>query len=149
MGRYLSGTVNQYRDDANNGESSYLAQGVKVIGGSASYDSNGNITEDTRQYAPNDVPVNYISFMKTTSNAHNENYHYYSQTFIKLRELSLTYDVPETLVSKTPFHAMSVSFVGRNLWLSSKIPNVDPDPGKDNLQAPSTRSLGFNVNLKF
>ncbi|RNL85975.1 SusC/RagA family TonB-linked outer membrane protein [Sinomicrobium pectinilyticum] len=143
------GTVNQYRDDANNGESTYTGQGVKVVSGDVTYDSNGNITGDTRQYAPNDIPVNYISFMKTTSNAHNENYHYYSQTFIKLRELSLTYNVPETLVAKTPFNAMSVSFVGRNLWLSSKIPNVDPDPGKDNLQAPSTRSLGFNFNLKF
>src|SRR5690606_11037847 len=66
------GTVNQYRDDANNGESTYTGQGVKVVSGDVTYDSNGNITGDTRQYAPNDIPVNYISFMKTTSNAHNE-----------------------------------------------------------------------------
>jgi hypothetical protein len=33
--------------------------------------------------------------------------------------------------------------------LFSKMPNVDPDPATDNLQTPSTRSFGFNVNLKF
>ncbi|MBC9798001.1 SusC/RagA family TonB-linked outer membrane protein [Sinomicrobium sp. FJxs] len=143
------GTVNQYRDDANNGESTYIGEGVQVVSGQVTYDTNGNIVSDTREYAPNDVPVNYISFMKTTSNAHNENYHYYSQTFIKLRELTLTYNVPDKFISKMPLDAVSVSFVGRNLWMASKVPNVDPDPGKDDLQAPSTRSIGFNLNLKF
>lgn len=143
------GTVNQYRDDANNGESTYIGNGVKVISGEVEYDTNGNIISDTREYAPNDVPVNYISFMQTTSNGHNKNYHYYRQTFIKLRELTLTYNLPDSFIKKTPLNAMSVSLIGRNLWVSSKIPNVDPDPGSDDLQAPSTRSIGFNLNLKF
>jgi len=33
--------------------------------------------------------------------------------------------------------------------LFSKMPNVDPDPAVDNLQTPSTRTIGFNVNFKF
>ncbi|MEL4308284.1 SusC/RagA family TonB-linked outer membrane protein [Joostella sp. CR20] len=143
------GTVNQYRDDANNGESTYIAPGVKVVSGEVTYDVNGNITSDTRTYAPNDVPVNYINFMQTTSNGQNRNYHYYKETFIKLREVTLTYNFGESVLNSTPFTDLSLSLVGRNLWLSSDIPNVDPDSGTDNLQAPSTRNIGFNINAKF
>ncbi|MCC4228696.1 SusC/RagA family TonB-linked outer membrane protein [Zunongwangia profunda] len=143
------GTVNQYRDDANNGESTFIGNGVKVVGGNVSYDVNGNILNDTRTYAPNDVPVNYINFMQTTSNGYNKNYHYYKEDFIKLREVTLSYNFTENILSKLPFDNLSLSFIGRNLWLSSKIPNVDPDPGRDNLQAPATRSIGINLNAKF
>ncbi|WP_335966504.1 SusC/RagA family TonB-linked outer membrane protein [Galbibacter sp. PAP.153] len=143
------GTVNQFRDDANNGESTFIAPGVKVIGGSVEYDVNGNIVNDTREYAPNDVAVNYINYMQTTSNNQNKNYHYYKETFIKLREVTLTYTFGKAIIDKMPLSSLSLSFVGRNLWLSSDIPNVDPDSGKDNLQAPSTRSIGFNINAKF
>jgi len=143
------GTVNQFREDAVNGENTYVGEGVVVTGGAVSYDVNGNITEDTRTYAPNDVPVNYISFMQTTSNYQNKNYHFYKETFIKLREVTLTYQFKEAFLERTPFKALDVSLVGRNLWLASKIPNVDPDSGVDNLQAPATRNLGFNINAKF
>tara|TARA_R110002020_G_scaffold97708_1_gene233122 strand:- start:40158 stop:43253 length:3096 start_codon:yes stop_codon:yes gene_type:complete len=143
------GTVNQFRDDANNGLSTFIDNGVKVISGSVEYDVNGNITSDTRQYAPNDVPVNYIGYMQTTSNNQNKNYHYYKETFIKLREVVLTYNLSEKLMEKTPFTDLSISLIGRNLWLSSDVPNIDPDSGQDNLQTPSTRSIGFNINAKF
>ncbi|MEH6682602.1 MAG: SusC/RagA family TonB-linked outer membrane protein [Sediminicola sp.] len=143
------GTVNQFRDDANNGLSTFIDNGVKVISGSVEYDVNGNITSDTRQYAPNDVPVNYIGYMQTTSNNQNKNYHYYKETFIKLREVVLTYNLSDKLMEKTPFTDLSISLIGRNLWLSSDVPNIDPDSGQDNLQTPSTRSIGFNINAKF
>ncbi len=143
------GTLNQFRVDANNGESTYVGPGVMVTGGSVTYDVNGNISADTRTYAPNDVPVNYINFMQTTSNYPYRNYHYYKETFIKLREITLTYNFNNDFLERTPFSALNVSLVGRNLWLASRIPNVDPDPGVDNLQAPSTRNIGFNINANF
>lgn len=143
------GTVNQFRDDANNGVSSYIAPGVKVVSGTATYDVNGNLTSDTRTYAPNDVAVNYINFMQTTSNAQNKNYHYYKESFIKLREVTLTYNFPKKALANTPIHEFSLSLIGRNLWLNSDVPNVDPDSGVDALQAPSTRNIGLNLNVKF
>ncbi|RAJ17722.1 TonB-linked SusC/RagA family outer membrane protein [Gelidibacter algens] len=143
------GTVNQFREDAVNGENTYVGEGVVVTGGSVSYDVNGTITEDTRTYAPNDVAVNYISFMQTTSNYQNKNYHFYKESFIKLREVTLTYQFKDSFLKRTPFNALDVSLVGRNLWLASKISNVDPDSGVDNLQAPATRNIGFNINAKF
>ena len=141
------GTVNQYRDDANNGLATYIADGVIVVEGDVEYDEAGKVVNDTRIYAPNAVPVNYISWNVSTSNAYLN--HYYDQTFVKLREVTLTYNVPAGFLSKTFISKASVSFVGRNLALWSKMPEVDPDSGSDNLQTPSTRNLGFNVNLTF
>jgi hypothetical protein len=141
------GTVNQFRDDANEGRSTYIAEGVVVVEGSASYDEEGNILEDNRVYAPNTTPVNYISWNVNTSNAHLN--HYYDQTFVKLREVAITYNFPRTLLDKTFFTTASVSLVGRNLALWSDVPEVDPDAGSDNLQTPSTRNMGFNLNFSF
>ncbi|SFD09292.1 TonB-linked outer membrane protein, SusC/RagA family [Chitinophaga sp. CF118] len=143
------GTVNQFRDDANAGKATYVGKGVVVTGGAASYDDDGNIITDTRTFAPNTNTVNYIAYMKQTSNGANNNYNYFSQTFLKLREVTLTWRVPGSWLKGSFFHSAEVSAVGRNLLLFSKMPNVDPDAGADNLQTPSTRSMGFNVNLKF
>ncbi|MCW3466707.1 SusC/RagA family TonB-linked outer membrane protein [Chitinophaga nivalis] len=143
------GTVNQYRDDANAGKNTYVGQGVVVTSGSIQYDADGNVISDTRQFAPNTKAVNYIDYMINTSNAANNNYNYYSQTFLKLREVDITWQLPRKWLNKTFFRSAAVSLVGRNLLLFSKLPNVDPDAGSDNLQTPSTRSMGFNVNLKF
>jgi hypothetical protein len=142
------GEVNQYRDQANAGKATYVGKGVVVTSGSVQYDANGKITSDTRKFAKNNTPVNYIEFMTTTSNAMNENYFYYSQTFLRLRQLSLTYRLPSRMLGKV-IQAASVSFIGENLLLFSKIPNVDPDPGVDNLQTPSTRNIGIRLNIQF
>jgi hypothetical protein len=143
------GTVNAFRDDANAGKSTYVGKGVVVTGGAATYDGNGDITGDTRTFATNTQAVNYIDYMTNTSNGANNNYNYFSQTFLKLREVTLTWRVPGKWLKGSFFHSAEVAAVGRNLLLFSKMPNVDPDAGTDNLQTPSTRSMGFNVNLKF
>jgi len=144
------GTVNQFREDANNNLATYVGRGVTVTSGEISYDENGNTISDTRVFAPNTTAVNYIDFMTTTSNATETNNNYYSQTFVKLREVTLSYQVPAEWLSKTKvFRGANVSLVGRNLLLFSKLPNVDPDRGLDDLQTPSTRNIGFNINLQF
>lgn len=143
------GTVNQYRIDANAGKATFVGDGVVVTSGAATYDAKGNITSDTRVFAPNAKAVNYIDYMIETSNGAYNNYNYFSQTFLKLREVTLGWQVPAKLLGKSFVKGLDVSVVGRNLLLFSKMPNIDPDPAKDNLQTPSARSFGFNVNLKF
>jgi TonB-linked SusC/RagA family outer membrane protein len=143
------GTVNQYRVDANAGLSTFIGDGVVVTGGLLTYDANGDIVSDTRTFERNGKAVNYIDYMTNTSNAAYNNYNYFSQSFLKLREVTLTYRVPAKVLGKSFVKSLDVSAVGRNLLLISKMPNVDPDPGSDNLQTPSTRSIGFNVNLRF
>ena len=76
------------------------------------------------------------------------NYFYYKGTYLKMRELVLTYNVPGKF-TKGVFNSASVSFIGNNLFLLAKMPNVDPDSERDQLQTPSMRSMGININLKF
>lgn len=141
------GTVNQNRDDANNGIASYIALGLVVVEGGVEYDSDGAIISDSRVYAPNSTPVNYIAWNVNTSNAYLT--HYYDQSFVKLREITLMYQVPSAIVERTFISKASIGFVGRNLALWAQMPEVDPDPGSDNLQTPSTRNIGFNLNITF
>jgi hypothetical protein len=142
------GTVNKFRDDANAGNSTYVGPGVVVTSGDVTYDNYGNITSDTRKYSPNTTAVNYISFMQTTSGGMLNNYFYYKGTYLKMRELVVTYTLPARWI-KGAFSSASVSLIGNNLFILSKLPNVDPDAESDNLQTPSMRSMGFNINLKF
>ncbi|GAA0524316.1 SusC/RagA family TonB-linked outer membrane protein [Chitinophaga japonensis] len=143
------GTVNQFRDDANAGQATYVGQGVMVTGGDIQYDGEGNIIADSRKFAPNTQAVNYIDYMVNTSNAAYTNYNYYSETFLKLREVNLSWQLPKKWMERSFFRSASVALIGRNLLLFAKLPNVDPDPGVDNLQTPSMRSMGVNMNLKF
>ena len=81
----------------------------------------------------------------------------YDASFVKLREAKLTYSLPGTITSKTPFTGISVGIYGRNLAILHKnTPNIDPETalgsgsiqGYENGQHPSTRVIGFNLNLK-
>ena len=80
----------------------------------------------------------------------------YDRTYVKLRELSLTYDFPKNLLKKAGIglNDASISFVANNPWLIySACPNVDPSEAGSNWleggQAAATRSFGFTVKLGF
>jgi len=84
-----------------------------------------------------------------TYNSGMDAWHYFKRDFIKLRELMLTYKLDNKMLKKSPFTGVSVSLVGRNLWLASKIKDIDPETDDSNLQSPSMRSYGFNINIQF
>ena len=80
----------------------------------------------------------------------------YDGTFIKLRELTLAYNLPKTMLEKLPFTRMTFSLVGRNLFFIHKnTPGFDPEAtfnsssnqGIEAFAFPSTRSYGFNLNF--
>ncbi len=79
-------------------------------------------------------------------------------SFIKLRQLSIGYNLPRDLLKKTPLRTARISLVGRNLLLIyHNIENVDPESTYNNSNAqgldffgvPQTRTYGFNVRLGF
>lgn len=145
----------RYKDVINPGSKNYVGSGVKVISGSATYDTYGNILTDNRVYAANDIATTYKSYI--------ENYHKgnawggapsvvdaYSTTFFKIRELSLTYTLPSEIAGKIKSTGISASFVAQNLFLWAKqFKYSDPDGGTDNFSDPSQRYLGFNVKVGF
>lgn len=140
---------NQWRyDEVVNGKKNYVAEGVTVVSGSATYDSYGRITSDTRVFEKNTTPVSYESYIK--SYWRNGPQLVFDETFLKLRELSLTYDVPASLSKKVGLSSSSISFVGQNLLLWTKeYKYSDPDKASDDLNSPSIRYVGVNVKLEF
>jgi len=80
----------------------------------------------------------------------------YDASYVKLRELSLSYSLPKKMISKY-FKGIELSLIGRNLWIIYKnLPYADPEANlsSGNIQGdqsgvyPTTRTIGFNVNLK-
>jgi hypothetical protein len=80
-----------------------------------------------------------------------------------LREVTFGYNIPKSLLKKTPFGSATISFSGRNLWFRApnllKGLNLDPevlaDVASSNIQgidlgaAPSTKRLGVNLRVTF
>lgn len=83
----------------------------------------------------------------------------YDGSYIKLRELSLTYDFPKSMFAGADvIKGMSLGVYGRNLWIIHKnLPDADPEDGMSagNLVGyqggayPSVRVFGVNLNVKF
>lgn len=150
---YWSGThpdlVGPDRYASTQGEATYVADGVVVVEGAVEYDEDGTVVEDTRVFAPNENAVNYEDyFVNFYSQSYGNNF--YEETFVKLREVSLSYQIPEAFLARTALKGATVSVVGRNLLLfTSDIEFVDPDTGSDFSQTPSMRSFGINLNARF
>ena len=74
----------------------------------------------------------------------------FDQTYFKLRDLSVSYQVPASICQKVKLKGASLAFVGQNLLIWTKeFRFSDPDRASDNLNSPSSRYVGFNVKLDF
>jgi TonB-linked SusC/RagA family outer membrane protein len=78
--------------------------------------------------------------------------------YMRLRQLSIGYNIPSSVLEGTFIQSASVSLIGKNLFfLSNDVENVDPESAynSNNSQGlefsgmPVPRTIGFNVNLKF
>jgi len=58
--------------------------------------------------------------------------------------------VPTAIASKFKASKASIGVTGQNLFLWTKEYKFsDPDVGKEDLNSPSMRYVGFNINLTF
>jgi len=97
------------------------------------------------------------SFYSNSGNGMSMLSHYvYSMTNVRLRELSIGYDLPRSWFKDKL--GMTVSLVGRNLWMIYCKAPFDPEltastgtyyQGLDYFMQPSTRNIGFSVKLQF
>lgn len=81
----------------------------------------------------------------------------YKDTWVKLRELRLSIDLPTSWAGHLNASAVNVAFIGRNLWLvKSGVPNIDPEvnystgnstQGFEFAPVPNPRSVGVNVRI--
>lgn len=77
-------------------------------------------------------------------------------SWIRLRELTLSYNFPSRWFQKTFLNGATLTFSGRNLWLSTDYSGVDPetnlrgdtnDTGWDYFNLPNTKGYTFTLNL--
>ncbi|MFO7935611.1 MAG: SusC/RagA family TonB-linked outer membrane protein [Bacteroidales bacterium] len=82
----------------------------------------------------------------------------FDASYVKLRELSLTYSLPANILGDSFIHGVDLSLVGRNLWIIHKnTPHFDPEfsftsgnqQGIENASYPTARTFGVNVKLDF
>jgi TonB-linked SusC/RagA family outer membrane protein len=114
--------------------------------------------EGDTSYVNNATVVDNESFWSGFSLFGDTNLGLVDASFIKLREVSLGYALPKSILDKTPFGSVYVSAVGRNLWLSTPNPYIDPEvsmfgandnQGYEYATIPSTKSWGFNLKFTF
>ena len=83
----------------------------------------------------------------------------YDASNIRLRELVLSYSIPQSTISKTPVKGATISFTGRNLFFfRNSAKGFDPELvvstasgliGIESFCLPFTSSYGLNLNLNF
>ncbi|NSL89105.1 SusC/RagA family TonB-linked outer membrane protein [Chitinophaga sp. Mgbs1] len=83
----------------------------------------------------------------------------YSTSYLKLREISLSVDLPSDIAKRTKvFKAATLSLSARNILLWTELPNFDPESsqgngnmqgGFDYMSLPQTRGYGVGLNLTF
>jgi hypothetical protein len=79
-------------------------------------------------------------------------------SFVKLRQVLLSYNIPVNKIGVVKFQSASISFVARNLLiLYRQTKNFDPEQsftnsssqGFESIGLPNTRSYGLNLGVKF
>lgn len=123
-------------------------------------DTNGNVTG----YAENTTAVSSATitdYYNTTNNPGIEQTHVIDKTFVRLRDVSLTYNVPSLFAKKLGLTNASFSIYGKNLalWTPDENPYIDPELSTfgDGLLSeqgefganPSQRSYGASLKLTF
>ena len=107
----------------------------------------------------NTTRIHLDRYYQHLANIHSENIQ--DASFVKLRQIVLSYSIPTNALSRLPFSQASLSIVGRNLFfLYNGMSDLGLDPESSfssnvSTQAyeyaalPTTRSYGVNLTLKF
>lgn len=151
-----SGTLKESAETNNNGinvrEPIRNGGGVHVTGYVVTArDSEGNATayEQVEDY------LSAYDYYHDLANFDNDKW-IYNRSYVKLRELSLTYNLPKKFIKNLNMglSSASIAFVATNPWLIySAVPNIDPsEAGSDWLeggQSGATRTFGATIKLMF
>lgn len=119
----------------------------------------GVVANSDGTFSPNTTKVGVPQYYKEYYRRANVESNSFDASFIKLREISLTYSIPRQLISKTGFRNANVSFYGRNLAVISDFPIYDPEsaalngdtllPGIEMGQLPSPATYGMSLKVEF
>jgi hypothetical protein len=129
-----------------------------LIGNREYFVVEGSVVENADgTFSPNTTPVAPYDYLRTAPFST----HLIDASFIKLREIGLRYDIPRSVVDKTPFKSASVGVFVKNLkfWLPKENTFADPEvngpgltgnaTGVETSQVPPSKSYGVTLSLIF
>lgn len=133
-------------------EGSTCCRGETVVGDGVVRNEDGTYSENTEEAQYTEWLRNYYARSNIEANS-------FDASYVKLRELRLSYSFTPSWLEQTGLQNASVSLVGRNLFLWTDVPHIDPEttfkngesrtPGFEVQQLPSTRSIGMDLQLNF
>ena len=111
---------------------------------------------------PNDIQISASDYFFSGYQGRTDEPNVFDGSMIRLREVSLGYELPTSLIAKTPFKRASIAVSGSNLWFKALNfpPNMNYDVdvlgtgvgnglGFDFVTGPSSRRFGGTVTLAF
>ncbi len=144
---------------------SYVGPGVHIVSGTPTYVGGqiSNLSQLT--FAPNTTAVTVQSYVSSGIAGNFDEYYMISRTYAKLREATLSYSLPQSLLKGTFIRRASFGIVGRNLLYFAARKDIDIDQfasgynasdrslvgtnGGSDLESPTARRYGFNIHLTF
>ena len=138
-----------------------LEQQGGVVGPGLMYDANGSLVPNTDTVPAGGAGYTgyFYNYYGNGFNRDNIEAATYDATYFKLREVSFGYSLPNNLISDLGIQSASLSVIGRNLFLVSEVPSIDPETysirngifvnGFESTSIPTQRSVGLNLNLTF
>jgi hypothetical protein len=83
----------------------------------------------------------------------------YNGGYWKLRQITIGYDFTKHLPQRSPFKGLRLNLTANNVAMLKKwVDNIDPETfgfssdnvvGMESTGVPSTRAIGFNLNINF
>lgn len=132
----------------------YTGQGAMITSGTPNVNAQGQITNlKELTFAPNTVPYTLQDYIGREVGF--DERVLISKTFVKLRQVQITYNLPSSLLKGKGIRQASISLVGRNLLYFSQRKDIDWDQyigtntSAQSLQSPTLRRYGININLTF
>ncbi|WP_373494940.1 SusC/RagA family TonB-linked outer membrane protein [Aquiflexum sp.] len=111
---------------------------------------------------PNDIQITAANYFFDGYHVGADEANVFDGSSIRIRELSIGYDLPSSVLSRTPFKRASVALSGTNIWFRALNfpPNMNYDVdvlgvgvgnglGFDFVTGPSSRRLGGTLTLNF
>lgn len=106
-------------------------------------------------YSPNTTKVDVATYYGEYNRRANVEANSFKASYIKLRDVSFTFDFPKKILNKTGLEALSLTAYGRDLFIISDFPMYDPEtaalngntyvPGVEMGQMPSTATYGLSL----
>ena len=111
---------------------------------------------------PNDIQVNTTEYYWQNGGVFQDEMRTYDGTYVKLREVSISYTLPASMLESSPFGSVSFTLSGQNLWYDAfGFPdgaNFDPEVlslgvgngrGFELMNVPTSKQIGGSLRITF